>query len=117
RNWMAVNSTDPIDPGQVYAGLILSGDGVGPFAAGSDSGAGRIRLPPTGTCVWGKAWVSPAVNYVDVPIEVPAGTVRLEAALWWPESTAVVAGAVIDTHNDIDLELHTPGGSVGASSR
>jgi hypothetical protein len=117
RNWMALNSEDPVDPGQVYAMLILSGDEVGPFGTGTKTGAGRVRLPGSGTCWWGKVWVSSAVRYVDVPIDVPSGTVRVEAALWWPESTAVVAGATVDTHNDVNLELWSPSRSLSGSSR
>jgi len=87
--------------------MILAGNEVGPFGAATTGGAGMFRLPDSGTTMWGKVWVSDAVRYVDVPLEIPAGTARVEAAIWWPEESLTAAGAPVDTHDDIDLEVVT----------
>jgi hypothetical protein len=110
RNWMAVG-LDGVDPGQVYAGLILSGDKSGPYDAMSSEGAGKIRLPATGTCWWGKVSVSTAVEKVDVPIDVAeTGNIRVAAAIWWPEAPIAEGDALLDGHNDLDLEIKGPHG-------
>jgi hypothetical protein len=109
HDWMTTGVDEP-DPGQIYAHLILSGDQVGPFPSDSHYGAGRLHLPPSGEARYGKVWVSDATQYVDIPIDLPVnGVSRLEAAIWWPESSVVVKGSEVDTHNDIDLEIHAPG--------
>jgi hypothetical protein len=109
HDWMTAGWDEP-DAGQVYAHLILSGDQAGPFNSGSLYGAGRIHLPPTGEARYGKIWVSDAIRYVEIPIDLPAGGVpRLAAAIWWPESSVVVGDQELDTHNDIDLEIREPG--------
>jgi hypothetical protein len=99
---------DP-DPGQVYALLILSGDQTGPFDGSKPTGAGHIRLPDTGVTQCGKVWVSEATRAVDVPIELPGGGDAVSAAIWWPERAVVEAGVPQDTHNDVNLEIRTPG--------
>ena len=125
RNWMMIVTGENVDPGQVYAHLILSGDQVGPFKSPAQTGAGKFRLPPTGTAKWGKAWVSETLREVVLDVEVPAGTVRrLNAAIWWPETTIVEQGPDPTTivekiiHNQLGLEIVSPGffGSVRASS-
>jgi serine protease AprX len=101
-----------IDPGQVYAYLILSGQQPYPFD--NITGAGRLFLPTDGQVSWGKVSVDNQAT-VDIPLSVsgtPPNT--FDAALWWPETAT-------QTHNDIDLALVDPGGviqdvSVSASS-
>src|SRR5690606_19589748 len=55
-----------------------------------------------------KANVTNAVN-VDIPLSVTGSVSRIDVAIWWPES---IGGA----HNDVDLRLVNPSGSVVASS-
>lgn len=119
RNWMIADGS-VIDPGQVYAHMILAGRNVGPFSQLSREGVGLIRLPSTGSSLFGKVWVSDAIKSVDIPIEVTAtGSPQLiQAALWWPEPTVLEGENPKDTHNDVDLELVSPGwfGGVKAKS-
>ena len=119
RNWLLVDGTDP-DPGQVYSLMILAGESIGPFRWDSRDGVGLLHLPPAGTCTYGKTWVDDGTSTVDVPIEVPsgAGPQRIRAALWWPEPAVKSGDHPMDTHNDIDLSLVSPGlfGAVKAFS-
>ena len=94
-----------IDPGQVYAQIILSGQTSFPFD--NTSGAGRLRLPTDGWAWWGRVDVNNGQT-IDIPIGLTVnGQNRLDAALWWPESA---------THNDVDLFIINPGGGIAASS-
>lgn len=119
RNWMSVGASGS-DPGQVYAHLILSGNRVGPFATDSRDGAGRIRLPAGGSSRYGKVWVSDATQSVEIPIDIASseGVTRLQAAIWWPEEAPAATQELTDTHNDVDLEIVSPGafGTVKATS-
>jgi serine protease AprX len=104
RNWLCRTSSS-IDPGQVYAQLILSGQRPYPFD--NTSGAGPLRLQPDGIAWWGKVNVTNNA-IIDIPINVVSGTANtLNAALWWPE---------INGHNHIDLHLMDPAGNTRASS-
>jgi serine protease AprX len=120
QNWLDMKEGAPVDPGQVYAHLLLAGDEDGPFPADDATGVGRMRLPETGTGKYGKTWVSKETSFIDVPIEIdPTGGIRkLTATIWWPESTIVENGALVDTHNDLNLEIISPGflGSVQVTS-
>jgi serine protease AprX len=103
RNWLRGTSFS-IDPGQVYAFLILSGQTP---AFNNTSGAGPLRLPTDGTAWWGKVSATNQVT-IDIPLGIGSATANtLDAAIWWPES---------GTHNDIDLRLVDPSGNVRASS-
>ena len=91
-----------IDPGQVYAHLILSGRQV---AFDNNNGVGLIQLPPVNGTEWfGRVSVTNGAT-VDVPLSILAGGSpnTLNGALWWPETAA-------QTHNDIDLYLVDPSG-------
>ena len=100
RNWLRGTSFS-IDPGQVYAHLILSGQNPYPF--NNTSGAGKIVMPTNGHAWWGKTVVGNGVT-IDIPINVSSGKTKIEGALWWPESSS-------QSHNDIDLHLVAPNGS------
>ena len=101
RNWLRGTSFS-IDPGQVYAQLILSGQQPYPF--NNTSGAGPLQLPTDGWVWWGKVTVTNGAT-IDIPIGLSGGwPTRLDAALWWPETAA-------QSHNDVDLSLVDPGGS------
>jgi serine protease AprX len=114
RNWLR-GSSFGIDPGQVYAQLILSGQQTYPF--NNTSGAGPIRLPTDGWAWWGKVSVGNGMT-IDIPLSITGGAANtFDGALWWPESAfqSPMTGRV-EVHNDVDLHLVDPSGSVRASS-
>lgn len=107
RNWLRGSNFD-IDPGQVYAQMILSGQ---QSFFDNTTGAGLIQLPTDGTAWWGKISVGPGQSFT-VPLNIGLslnGYESLSGALWWPETAA-------QQHNDIDLYLIDPSGNTVASS-
>lgn len=104
RNFLRGNS-GAIEPGNVYAYMILSGTRAWPF--NNTNGAARIKLPVNGHYWRGTRNIANA-STVDIPINVPATGNQLNAAIWWPESPG--------THKDVDLSLVDPGGVVRDSS-
>jgi hypothetical protein len=105
RNWMrGINFS--IDPGHVYARMILAGQDPYPFD--NTVGAGKIVLGTGGHAWWGKVVVGNHVT-VEIPINVSSGKGKIEGSLWWPEDAA-------DSHADIDLKLVDPNGVVRDSS-
>ena len=113
RNWLRGGSGS-IDPGQVYAQLILSGQDPYPFD--NTAGAGLIRLPTNGWARWGKVSVGNKTK-IDIPFTVTSGSAHtLDAALWWPEWALRVLVVELDPHNDIDLAILDPTGQVRDSS-
>ena len=113
RNWLR-GSSFSIDPGQVYAQLILSGQQTYPF--NNTSGAGPIQLPTNGWAWWGKVSVGNGMT-IDIPLNIGgANPNTLDGALWWPEWAFRFLGVRIEIHNDVDLYLVDPGGVVRASS-
>lgn len=113
RNWLrGISST--IDPGQVYAQMILSGQQSYPF--NNTSGAGPIKLPTNGYAWWGKVSVSDGQT-IEISLPISAnGANTLDGALWWPEGAFSFGPFVFETHNDIDLSLVDPSGVTRASS-
>jgi serine protease AprX len=105
RDWLNGLDNVPIDPGQVYAQMILSGQTPYPFD--NTAGAGRLELPTNGGLAWGKVSVTNGQT-INLPLSVAAGT-QFDAALWWPESAS-------QQHSDIDLYIVAPSGDVHASS-
>jgi len=104
RNWM--RRVGQTDPGHVYARLIVSGQNPYPFD--NTVGAGRIRLPVNGYSWWGKVSVGNA-EVVEIPLNVTRSSANnLDGAIWWPES--------VSNHNDIDLRIVSPSGSIMDSS-
>lgn len=113
RNWLRGNSGS-IDPGQVYAQMILSGQQPSPF--NNTSGAGRINLPTNGWAWWGKVSVRDG-DTINIPLNISAANANtLDGALWWPEFGQRFLFITIDIHNDIDLRLVDPGGTTRDSS-
>jgi serine protease AprX len=105
RNWL--RGTGSIDPGQVYAQLILSGQQPYPF--NNTSGAGPLRLPTDGWAWWGKVSIRNG-DTINIPLNIAAGAPNtFDGALWWPETAT-------QQHNDVDLSLVDPSGTVRASS-
>ncbi|MFI1828873.1 S8 family serine peptidase [Streptomyces sp. NPDC020412] len=92
RNWLRGGPFDPIDPGQVYAQLILSGQRPN---FDNIAGAGPLSLPVNSHAWWGKTTVSNGQT-LDIAFGGAASAEAVNAAIWWPES---------GTHNDIDLRL------------
>jgi len=107
RNWLRGENIF-IEPGHVYAQLILSGQQPYPF--NNTVGSGRLRLPDLrGQIWWGKVSISGGQT-IDVPIDVNTSTRNiLDGSLWWPESAS-------QAHNDINLYLVDPSGVELASS-
>jgi serine protease AprX len=104
RNWM--RRVGQVDPGHVYARLIVAGQTPYPFD--NISGAGRIRLPINGFSWWGKVSVAHHET-VEIPLNVTRESANnLDGAIWWPETAA--------NHNDIDLRIVSPSGAVMDSS-
>ena len=114
RNWLR-GASFSIDPGQVYAQLILSGQQTYPF--NNTSGAGPIRLPTDGWAWWGKVVVANGVT-IDIPLNISGANANtFDGALWWPEwALQFPFFGRIEVHNDIDLHLVDPNGAVRASS-
>jgi hypothetical protein len=104
RNFLR-GGTGDVEPGAVYAHMIMSGTIAYPFT--NTSGAGRVKLPVGGSFWRGSSSVGNAQT-IDIPIGLPATNDVLNAAIWWPEAPA--------SHNDIDLSLVDPSGVVRASS-
>ncbi len=100
RNWLRGTSFN-IDPGQVYAQLILAGQNPYPF--NNTSGAGPIKLPVNGWAWWGKVTVGSGTT-IDITLNNGVSNATFfDGALWWPETAA-------QSHNDIDLYLIDPNG-------
>jgi hypothetical protein len=114
RNWLRGPSFS-IDPGQVYAQLILSGQN--PFPFNNTSGAGPLRLPTDGWAWWGKVSVANGAT-INIPLPISGGNPNtLDGALWWPEFAfqSSFTGR-LDFHNDIDVHLVDPSGVTRAAS-
>jgi len=106
RNWL--RQFGAIDPGQVYAQMIISGRRGGPV--NSTNGAGLLALPVNGWAWWGKTAVSNHES-IDIPLNIGAGHVLFDAALWWPEGRS----GLVEQHSDIDIRLIDPAGVTRAS--
>ena len=104
RNWLR-GSNFSIDPGQVYAQIILSGQNAYPF--NNTSGAGSMRLPTDGVAWWSKVSVIDKMT-IDIPLNIDGTYNTFDAALWWPDLR--LFGSYI--HNDIDLYLIDPAGTI-----
>jgi serine protease AprX len=109
RNWL--RQFGAIDPGQVYAQMIIAGRRGGPV--NNTNGAGLLGLPVNGWAWWGKSSVSNHET-IDIPLNVGAGHVLFDAALWWPEGRGGFLG-LIEEHSDIDIRLIDPAGVTRAS--
>lgn len=103
-NWIKA-SFPATEPGSFYSDLIAMGERV---SFNNIAGAGVPPLLLDGWWTHNKANVTNAVN-VDIPLSVTGSVSRIDVAIWWPES---IGGA----HNDVDLRLVNPSGSVVASS-
>jgi hypothetical protein len=104
RNFLR-GGTGVIEPGFVYAFLIMSGQTP---SFNNTTGAGPIRLPVNGTFAIGKITVSSGQT-VNIPFGVFGAPNRVDAAIWWPETTP-------QAHNDVDLHLIRPNATTAASS-
>lgn len=106
RNWL--RQFGAIDPGQVYAQMIIAGRRGGPV--NNTNGAGLLALPVNGWAWWGKTEVSNNER-IDIPLSIGAGHVLFDAALWWPEGRS----GLVEQHSDIDIRLVDPSGVTRAS--
>lgn len=104
RNWLRGGPGAFVEPGQVYANLILSGQR--PWVFDNTTGAGPLLLPADGHLWWGSGHLSQD-QVVDLGFGGAASARTVDAAIWWPES---------GTHNDIDLYLIRGDGSIATGS-
>lgn len=112
RNYLRGDASS-IDPGQVYAALILSGQPGSSIT--DDRGAGPLRLPELadGTLFWGKVAARRNLT-VDIALDINnAISSNLNGALWWPET---YKWGKAGRHNTIDLHLIDPDGVIQDSS-
>lgn len=105
RNWLKGKSAS-IDPGKVYAFMMLGGQQVYPF--NNTTGAGKFEMPLTGSTNWGKVSVRNGKT-IEIPVSVGDNQKQFDASLWWPETAA-------QQHNDIDLSIIDPSGTQRAFS-
>jgi serine protease AprX len=111
RNWLR-GASFSIDPGQVYAQLILSGQQPYPF--NNTSGAGPLSLPTDGWAWWGKVSVGNGQT-IGIPLQISGMRPNtFDGALWWPEwAFQFPLLGRVEVHNDIDLYLVDPTEVVG----
>ncbi len=105
RNWLKGKSRS-IDPGKVYAFMMLGGQQTYPF--NNTTGAGKFEMPLGGKATWGKVSVHNGKT-IEISITVGANQKQIDAALWWPETAA-------QQHNDIDLSIVDPSGTTRTTS-
>jgi serine protease AprX len=105
RNMLASGGAT-IDPGQLYA-HVLATSNQGTLSYDNIYGAGPVQLRPLAERTsYGKLSVTQG-SQIDNTIQVARyRTIRI--AIWWPE--------LKDRHNDVDVSLVNPSGSVVASS-
>ena len=115
RAWLTAAQGSPVDPGQVYAQLILSSTNRrAPWPL--QEGVGQIFIPPSGIVKFGKIEFTPASVQCDIPIEVPFSLMRrIDVALWWPEATPLPGMAPNAYHNNVDFHLYDPTGMLRTS--
>jgi serine protease AprX len=109
RDWLVFPDNDfgPFDNGQVYAWLIASGQN--PSLNNSDTeGAGRLKLLLGGFAHIGSVDITDKQT-IDVPFATDPGDLRIDAAIWWPESAS-------QEHNAIGIRILDPSGIEQASS-
>src|SRR5262245_2358029 len=104
RNFLR-GSNFNIDPGQVNAYLILSGQ---TFGFNHTNGAGLIKLPTYGRVYFGNVSIGSGGG-ASIQMNVPPGNNRFDASIWWPESSAL-------PHNDVEISLVDHSGRVQAVS-
>ncbi|RLM59340.1 hypothetical protein DVK02_00900 [Halobellus sp. Atlit-31R] len=112
RNWLRGASAS-IDPGQVYAHLILSGGNAESFD--NTSGAGLVQLPTDGWAWWGKIrfqtqFIFPFLLFekVEIPLDVSDDMDEIAGATWMPKYGT--------TQRPIYLYLVDPSGTVQSAS-
>lgn len=108
RNWIARTPGSSWLPGMGYAWTILFGDRAYPFD--NTTGAGHLRFNPDAIIWQAYATMTPG-GQTDIPINstlLSQFPKNLAAAIWWPESTSL--------HNNLDLFIVDPGGTIRASS-
>ncbi len=102
RNFLRGTSS-VIEPGHVYARMILSGQRVWPYD--NEEGAGDLKMPTCGVHFFGKVNINSTGSVVDIPLGVSTlHNDGLEAAIWWPER-------VSESHDDVDIHIIDPFGT------
>lgn len=102
RNWMR-GTSDAIEPGLVYAMLVLSGQNI---SVHPDQGAGLVKIPNAGALWWGQTEIKEGDS---LEIEVQQGDMAcsvFDATIWWPEyGTADAGGPAQDERAWVALRL------------
>ncbi len=114
---------DPVDPGYVYALLILSGQTTvdlselpDPNCEINKKGAGPILLPSNGVVDWSYVDLNSTDNTEEIPLDIDSDFAGIDAAIWWPESDSFSGGTRTNQHNNLDLHIVGPSGNLVASS-
>lgn len=113
-----------VDPGQVYALMILSGQKTYPFdntavtttSLDHEHGAGHLRLPGNGDLYYGEVFLHANETHPVTIDASAAGSDRLDAALWWADSLATSSGTVTHLHSTVELQIFDFGGNLLATS-
>lgn len=112
RNWMA--SSGYVEPGYVYAMLILCGRGG---TVDANKGAGLVCLPRGGVLWWGSEDVGSGDDLRLAFDPGHRGVGGFEAAIWWPEYGTEDGGfPASDERARISLEVRPPGGGSPSTS-
>jgi Subtilase family len=100
-------STFTTEPGQLYTGLLVMGNGGD--GGGLDVGNGQLRF--TGSCNdwWSGAVTFNNANAITKPIGMPVSRKDLRVVIWWPEDEG-------ESHNDIDLQVLRPNATSAGTS-
>ncbi len=94
--------------GYMYAAALTLGNNAFNAAYDNSNGAGLVQWVD-GADIWSSSETVTGDSMVDVPIEVDYPQQYIDAAIWWPESAT-------GGHNDLDLYVLDPSGTVEASS-
>jgi hypothetical protein len=109
--WNLMRGGQPaIDPGKVYAAMVLATKGTQPFA--DKAGAGALRLPTNCWMLWGKVELAHG-EQTTVSLQIPAAYAfapkSVRGAIWWPRPSD-------GPKRNVDLFILDPAGQVPASS-
>ena len=108
-----------VEPGEVYAEMILAGDSPyssnPPAVDGFDDnrGAGSLRLPMDGAGSWGSVVISPSDPPVQIGIDTSTlGASQVDAALWWHDPNEPdVESPTYGERSDFMLTINPPANS------
>jgi hypothetical protein len=94
--------------GYMYAAALTLGNNAFNAAYDNTNGSGLVQWVD-GADIWSSSETIVGNSTADVSIEVDYPQQYIDASIWWPESAA-------GGHNDLDLYVIDPSGTVEASS-